>query len=121
MRAVIVAAGLAVMLAGCETLEETYTIQQDVIIDEQGVQVNSDLEEDFFGSRWWQFRAYNSNAFPVCVQVSLKDGSYTSGHSLGGVHRLEASQSADVGYITAPADFYVNARVFSPNDSGVCW
>ena len=121
MRAAVVAAGLAVMLGGCETFEETYLIEQDVMVNEQGVQVNSDLEEDFWGSRWYQFRAYNSNTFPVCVRVTLKDGSYTSGHSLGGSHLIAAGGSADVGYITLPADFYVNASVFSPTDNGACY
>lgn len=121
MRVVLVAAGMAVMLGGCETFEETYTIDQDVIINEQGVQVNSDLEEDFWGSRWYQFRAYNSNAFSICVQVTLKDGSYTSGHSLGAAHLIGPGGSADVGYVTLPADFYVNTSVFNPNGSGQCY
>jgi hypothetical protein len=121
MRVALVAAGMVVLLGGCETFEETYTIEQDVIIDEQGVRVVSDLEEDFWGSSWFQFRAYNSNSFPICVRVSLEDGSYTSGHSLGGAHRIEAGGAADVGYITNPSEFYINTGVFSPSASGECY
>jgi hypothetical protein len=121
MRVALVAVGMAVLMGGCETFEETYTIEQDVIIDEQGVRVVSDLEEDFWGSSWFQFRAYNSNSFPVCVRVSLHDGSYTSGHSLGAVHRIEPSATVDVGYINTPADFNVNALVTTTNGSGACY
>jgi len=121
MRAVAFAAGLAVLFGGCETFEETYLLEQDVLVDEQGIRVVSDLEEDFWGSSWFQFRAYNSNSFPVCVQVTLRDGSYTSGHSLGGAHRIEAGGSADVGYITNPSDFYINTAVSNPSDSGACY
>ena len=49
---------------------------------EQGVRVVSDMEEDMLGSRWWQFRAFNSNDFDVCVQVTLDPSSQTSGHSM---------------------------------------
>jgi hypothetical protein len=121
MRVALVAAGMAVMLGGCETFEETYLIEQDVMVNEQGVQVNSDLEEDFWGSRWYQFRAYNSNDFPICVRITLKDGSYTSGHSLGGSHLIAPGGSADVGYVNTPADFYINTAVFNPNASGACY
>jgi hypothetical protein len=120
MRAAMVAVGMAVLLGGCETFEETYTIEQDTLIDEGGVQVTSDLQEDFFGERWFQFRAYNSNSFPVCVQVSLKDGSYTNGHSMGALHRVDSGTSVDVGYINTPADFNVSARVTTTNGSGAC-
>lgn len=120
MRKLVLAALIAPLLAGCETFEESYLVEQDVIIDGQGVRVVSDLEEDMPGSRWWQFRAFNSNDFPACVQVTLDQNSQTSGHSMGAVHRIEAFGSADVGYITAPASFNVNAAVFPTDDDGAC-
>ncbi len=120
MRKLVLAALLAPLVGGCEILDETYLIQQDVIVDEQGVRVVSDMEEDFAGSRWWQFRAFNQNNFPICVQVTLSPGSQTNGHSLGGIHQLAPAGSADVGYINAPADFYVNANVFAVGSDGAC-
>lgn len=118
----VAALGTAILaLPGCETLSEPTLIDQTVIIDHEGVRVTSDLEEDFLsGNRWFQFRAFNSNDFNVCVQVTLLDGSSTSGHSLGGIHRVGPTQMADVGYITAPADFRVNAEVFDTNDDEQC-
>lgn len=120
MRKLVLAALFAPLFGGCEMLEETYLIQQDVIIEDNGVRVVSDMEEDFAGARWWQFRAFNQNNFPVCVQVTLSPNSQTSGHSLGVVHQLGPAGSADVGYINAPADFYVNANIFSVEDNGSC-
>lgn len=121
MRSVIcVAAVVLPLLGGCETFEESYLIEQDVLINENGVQVNADLEEDFFGGQWRQFRAYNSNSFSVCVQVTLSENSQTSGHSMGVVHRLEPQGSADVGYVTLPASFAIYARVWDVDDSGAC-
>ncbi len=120
MRKLVLAALLTPLAGGCEMLDETYLIQQDVILDEQGVRVVSDMEEDFVGARWWQFRAFNQNDFPVCVQVTLSAGSQTSGHSLGGVYQLAPAGDADVGYINAPASFYVNAKAFGVGSDGVC-
>ena len=68
MRKWVWAAVCAPLLGGCETFEESYLVEQKVIIDEQGVRVVSDMEEDMLGSRWWQFRAFNSNDFDVCVR-----------------------------------------------------
>ncbi len=120
MRKCVLAALVAPLLSGCETFEESYLIEQNVIIDDHGVRVVSDMEEDVLGSRWWQFRAFNSNDFPACVQVTLDQNSQTSGHSMGAVHRIEPFGSADIGYITAPASFYVNAAVFATDEEGVC-
>jgi len=124
MRTTVKAAALglaALALAGCETLNESYTIEERTIIDEQGVRVTSELQEDLLGAnRWFQFRAYNSNDFNVCVQVTLLDGSSTSGHSMGGLHKVGPNQQVDVGYITAPADFRVNAEFADSDDNGEC-
>lgn len=121
MRAACCAALLALpLVGGCEMLEETYLVEQDVIVDQQGVRVTSDLEEDLFGASWFQFRAYNSNPFPVCVRVTLDGNSYTSGHSLGGAYPIGAGASVDVGYINNPSDFYVNTYVYNLEDDGTC-
>jgi hypothetical protein len=126
MRATLVATAFGAvaslcMLGGCETFDESYLIQQDVIIDSQNVRVTSDLEENgFSGNRWFQFRAFNSNDFDVCVRVTLKEGSQTSGHSMGGLHRVGPSQMVDVGYINSPANFHVNAEIGPTGDGGEC-
>jgi hypothetical protein len=119
MKASLTATALLVLLAGCETFEETYLIEQDVIIEEQNVRVTSDLEEDFFGASWFQFRAYNGNAFPVCVRVSLESNSYTSGHAMGQAYLIASYQTVDIGYIHNPSDFAVDAHVYSPS-GGSC-
>ena len=109
----VLAAVCAPFLAGCETFEESHLI-------EQGVRVVSDMEEDVFGSRWWQFMAFNSYDFDVCVQVTLDPSSQTSGHSMGGVHQIASGASMDVGYINAPANFFVNAGVQATEEDGSC-
>lgn len=117
---VLAAALMAPLMVGCEMLDETYLIDQDVIIDSQGVRVFSDLEEDMLGSRWWQFRALNLNNYPVCVQVALLPNAQTSGHSMGGIHQVPPGQSLDVGYVNSPATFQVDANVYSPEPDGSC-
>lgn len=121
MRAVVCAVAMVLpLLGGCEMLEESYLVEQDVLIDNNGVQVSGDLEEDFFGSRWRQFRAYNSNAFSVCVRLALDAGAQTSGHAMGVIHKLGPSASLDVGYVTEPARYSVDARVWRTNARDEC-
>ncbi|HEX5007954.1 MAG TPA: hypothetical protein VFV70_12625 [Hyphomonadaceae bacterium] len=107
-------------LAGCETFEETYLLQRESLIEGDGVSVYEDLEEDFFGSQWYQYTASNSNSFPVCVQVRLNSGASTSGHSMGSVMRVGPGETIDVGYVTLPAQFRFDTQVWNTQDDGSC-
>lgn len=118
MRAAVVAAGLAVVLAGCETFEP-YSIDYDEIINESGVSVYANLMEDF-GSRWYQFSASNSNSFSVCAQTYLHEGASTSGHSMGGVFRIGPGETIDIGYVTLPASFNTGTQVWDVEPNGEC-
>ncbi len=121
MRKMLLLAPLALAaVAGCETFEETYLIQRESLIDRQGIHVYEDLEEDFFGSQWLQYTAYNSNSFPVCAQVSLEPGASTSGHSMGGWYRVGPGETIDIGYVTLPAQFRFGTQVWDTQDDGAC-
>jgi hypothetical protein len=118
MRSAILVAGLAVLVAGCETFEP-YSVEFDQILDQSGVAVYGNLMEDIAGERWWQFTASNSNAFSVCVQTSLTGGR-TSGHSMGGIHLLAPGQSTDIGYVELPGDFRTSSAIWTPQADGNC-
>lgn len=118
MRRVVVAAGLVVLLAGCETFEP-YSIQYSEAINHSGVSVYGNLMEDFVGAQWWQFSASNSNDFSACVKHSLTSGR-TSGHTMGATHLLGPGETADVGYVELPADFQTNTVVWNPQTDGSC-
>lgn len=120
MRAACCAVLLALPLAGgCEIFEETYTISSDTIFNQGGVEVTEYVEEDFGGSRWFQYRAFNNNGMPRCVRVSIAGGQ-TSGHSMGQVIRIDANSSADIGYVYLPADFTLQSQVWETRSDGTC-
>ena len=120
MRGLILVAILAVpALGACETFDP-YSVDYRLISDQEGVAVYSNEMEDISGSRWLQFSADNRNSFPACVQVRFDGDGETSGHSMGDVIRLEASGSADIGYVNLPASFNPLSQVWNVGDDGNC-
>lgn len=116
-------AALAVLLtvSACETLGESYAIERDDLLNEDGIHVYSDLMENAWdGARYWQFRAVNYSEYPFCVRVGLASVSYSNGYDMGHVHYLAPGASRDIGYVHAPADFRVEARAWDPDENGGC-
>jgi hypothetical protein len=107
-------------MAGCETFEETYLIQRESLVEQEGVHVYEDLEEDFFGSQWFQYTASNGNSFPVCAQLRLEGGASTSGHSMGGAFRVGPGETVDIGYVSLPAQFRFGTQVWNTREDGSC-
>jgi hypothetical protein len=119
MRTAILAAGAAlVALAGCETFEP-YSVDYQEIINDQGVSVYSNEMEDFSGERWIQFSASNGGSYLACVQIRITSGN-TSGHRMGDTYLLRPGDTTDIGYVTLPASFDTNSRVWSPEPDGSC-
>lgn len=120
MRSWILAGLLVVpVLGGCETFEP-YSVNYDLISDQEGVAVYANEMEDISGSRWIQFSASNQNDFPACVQVRFDGNGETSGHSMGEIIRLDASSTLDIGYVTLPARFNTLSQVWNVDDDGEC-
>lgn len=121
MRAACCAVVMALpLVGGCEVFEETYTVQREALVDQNGVYIYEDLEEDFFGARWFQYTASNSNAFPICVRVSLASGASTSGHSMGRIIRIASGDTVDIGYVHLPASFGFNTEAWGTRADGTC-
>ena len=122
MRARWLLAPLAlVAAAACETFEESYLVEREDLIDNDYVRVFSDLEEYVWdGGRFWQFTAISRADQPVCVQVALTGDSRTSGHSMGSIFAIPPNGMLDIGYVTGPADFGVDARSWSAQGDGTC-
>lgn len=119
------AAGLALFallaVSGCETLSESYSVEQIDLINESGIHVYSNLMENpWDGSQYWQFRASNYGNYPFCVQVGLSRIGFTSGHSMGYNHYLAPGETKDVGYVHAPADFETDTRTWDPGSDDSC-
>lgn len=109
----------ALALGGCEMFEETYTISSETLFSDGGVQITEYVEEDFGGTRWFQYNASNNNAEPACVRVSIANGQ-TNGHSMGRIIKVNAYDSADVGYVYLPADFTLQTQVWFTGQDGEC-
>ncbi len=116
----LAAAAALLVVTGCETMFEPIMLQREVIFDEQGLYVYGDLEESFEGDRYWNFWASNSNAFPVCVGLTLSADSRTSGHAFDGIHLVGPGAMVGVGYVYEPASFAVESDIWTPDDSGNC-
>lgn len=117
---VLITAAVLPLLAGCEIFEETYTIASEQLFNEDGVQIQEDVEEDFGGTRWFQYSASNSNDFPVCVRVSIVPGGQTNGHSMGSVINIPAFGTEDVGYVYLPANFNLRTQVWGAEADDTC-
>jgi hypothetical protein len=119
MRAGLCVTAMALpLLGGCEVFEP-YAVEYETLISRNGVSVTANLMEDF-SSRWRQFTASNYSDYPVCAQVSLTGNPSTSGHSMGGIYRIDPGATMDIGYVTMPAHFGVNARTWEAKPDGGC-
>jgi hypothetical protein len=114
------AAVLTLFAGGCEMLDETYVAESETMLEGEGVRIFEDLERDAWGGATLQYRASNSNDFPICVQVTLDEGAQTSGHSMGRIIRIPGGQTTEIGYVVPPARFDLSSHFWSPQDNGEC-
>ncbi|AXE66079.1 putative lipoprotein [Hyphomonas polymorpha PS728] len=109
------------VVSACETLSESYVIERDDLLNEDGIHVYSDLMENpWDGAQYWQFRATNYSDYPFCVRTGLASVSHSNGYDMGNVHYLAPGESRDIGYVHAPANFQVDARTWDPDANGNC-
>ncbi len=108
-------------ISGCATTSNTYLVERDTLIDGNGIYVYGDLEENSWdGARHRQYRAANHGDYPFCVQVSLNQVQYTSGHEMGHIHYISPGETRDIGYVQSPANFTINVETWAPKDNGSC-
>lgn len=116
---VALAAVLAV--SACETLGESYSVEQKDILNEDGMRVYSDLMENGWDDAFhWQFRATNYSDYPFCVRTGLASIRFSNGYEMGQVHYMAPGSSRDIGYVNGPADFQVDAQTWEPDANGQC-
>lgn len=116
-------AALAALLAvsACETLSESYSVEQDDLLNGNGIHVYSDLMENAWDdSFYWQFRAVNYGDHPFCVRTGLASVRFSNGYEMGHVHYMAPGASRDIGYVHGPADFQVDAQTWAPDANGQC-
>lgn len=108
-------------LSACETLSESYLVEREDVLNENGIHVYSDLMENAWdGSSYFQFRASNYSDYPFCVRVSLSSVSFSNGYEMGYVHYVAPGETRDVGYVHAPARFQTSTDAWDPDENGQC-
>lgn len=114
------ATALILLAGGCETLEGAYVAESETMLEGDGVRIYEDVIRDAWGGETLQYRAFNSNDFAVCAQVTLDGNAQTSGHSMGGIFRVPAGQEVDIGYVVPPAQFDLSSQYWTAQDNGEC-